>query len=199
MGTAENNTAILLVSSGTRLTAALGARLSPARFSLFSVATAVEGEEALLLSDFDAVILDLPLRGGGGVPLARRAARTGATGVLLLVKEGERARAEAALSGAGILVLGKPVGAARLTEALALLCSTSEKLRRLAARRAAAGDGASLSPEEEDVRLIHRAKWLLMTELRMSEPQAHRYIEKQAMDRCVPKRRIAENILATYK
>ena len=32
----------------------------------------------------------------------------------------------------------------------------------------------------------------------MSEEEAHRYIEKQAMDRCTTRREIAESILRTY-
>ena len=51
----------------------------------------------------------------------------------------------------------------------------------------------------EDVRLVNRAKWLLIGELNMTEKEAHRYIEKQAMDRCVTKRAVAEQILSTYK
>jgi response regulator NasT len=32
----------------------------------------------------------------------------------------------------------------------------------------------------------------------MDEPQAHRYLEKQAMDRCIPKREVALEIIKTY-
>ena len=51
----------------------------------------------------------------------------------------------------------------------------------------------------EEIRLVNRAKWLLIGELNMTEQEAHRYIEKQAMDRCVTKRAVAEQILSTYK
>ena len=33
----------------------------------------------------------------------------------------------------------------------------------------------------------------------MTEPDAHRYIEKQAMDRCVPRRVIAQQIIQMYE
>ncbi len=46
-----------------------------------------------------------------------------------------------------------------------------------------------------EIRLINRAKWVLIEKQGMSEQDAHRYIEKQAMDRCVSKRIIAEEIL----
>ena len=50
----------------------------------------------------------------------------------------------------------------------------------------------------EEIRLVNRAKWLLISELKMDEPDAHRYIEKQAMDRCVTRREVAEEIIKTY-
>ncbi|MBR6052916.1 MAG: ANTAR domain-containing protein, partial [Clostridia bacterium] len=58
----------------------------------------------------------------------------------------------------------------------------------------------TLSIEEKmnEIRLVNRAKWLLISELKMTEANAHRYIEKQAMDRCVSRRRVAEEIIKTY-
>ncbi|HIT05611.1 MAG TPA: ANTAR domain-containing protein, partial [Candidatus Scybalocola faecipullorum] len=50
-----------------------------------------------------------------------------------------------------------------------------------------------------EIQIIDRAKWLLVDQLKMSEPEAHRYIEKQAMDRCVKRVEIAQNILRTYE
>ena len=38
-----------------------------------------------------------------------------------------------------------------------------------------------------------------MTHMHMREPEAHRYIEKQAMDRRTTRRAIAEGILKTYE
>ena len=50
-----------------------------------------------------------------------------------------------------------------------------------------------------DIKIINRAKWALINSLNMSEDEAHRYIEKQAMDKCISKRNIADEILKTYK
>ncbi len=46
---------------------------------------------------------------------------------------------------------------------------------------------------------MNRAKWLLIECLSMAEPDAHRYIEKQAMDLRITKREAAENIIKTYQ
>lgn len=50
----------------------------------------------------------------------------------------------------------------------------------------------------EEIRIVNRAKWILISEIKMDEADAHRYIEKQAMDRCVSKREVAESIIKTY-
>ena len=55
-----------------------------------------------------------------------------------------------------------------------------------------------LKVKMEEIRLVNRAKLLLISELSMTEPEAHRYIEKHAMDRCVAKKQIAEEIIRTY-
>ena len=50
-----------------------------------------------------------------------------------------------------------------------------------------------------EIRSVNHAKWLLIERTNMSESDAHRYIEKQAMDSCVKKSEIAENIIKTYE
>ncbi len=57
--------------------------------------------------------------------------------------------------------------------------------------------GGSKSPDDEE--LIKRAKSVLMEYLGFTEPQAHRYIEKHAMDMRVTKIEIARNILKIYE
>ena len=50
----------------------------------------------------------------------------------------------------------------------------------------------------EEIKLINRAKWLLISCLNMTEDEAHRYIGKLAMQQQRPKRDIAEGIIRTY-
>ncbi len=50
----------------------------------------------------------------------------------------------------------------------------------------------------KEISLVNRAKWLLIDRLKMSEEEAHRYIEKSAMDDCVSKSVIAQGIIKTY-
>jgi two-component system, response regulator PdtaR len=49
------------------------------------------------------------------------------------------------------------------------------------------------------LRIIDRAKWILISSMKMSEQEAHRYIEKQAMDIRSSRRFVAEGILKRYE
>ena len=63
---------------------------------------------------------------------------------------------------------------------------------------AAPCSGSSIEEKMEEIRLVNRAKWLLIENLKMTESDAHHYIEKQAMDRCSSKKEIALGIIKTY-
>ena len=89
-------------------------------------------------------------------------------------------------------MLAKPTSGAMLAQSLQLLCATRERLRRMEQKN------ASLEEKMEEIRVVNRAKCLLIEQFKMTEKEAHRYIEKQAMDRCVTKKTVAENLLSTY-
>lgn len=110
---------------------------------------------------------------------------------LLLLTESETPRP--LLTERGVLVLPKSAPDFLLQQAVQLLLATRQKLRKLETR------AAKLEARVEDMRLINRAKLLLVQQLRMTEAEAHRYIEKQAMDTCRKRRTIAENIIRTYE
>ena len=118
---------------------------------------------------------------------------TDAAGVLLLVKAEHFPDIDGRLTPQGVLVLSKPMSTQLFTQSMRLLCGTRERLRGLEKKN------ATIEEKMEEIRLVNRAKWLLIGELNMTEQEAHRYIEKQAMDRCVTKRAVAEQILSTYK
>ena len=45
-----------------------------------------------------------------------------------------------------------------------------------------------------EIRIVNKAKWILISELNMSEPDAHYYIEKKSMDQCISKRTVAKKL-----
>ena len=91
------------------------------------------------------------------------------------------------------MTLEKPLGKGEFLRALTFLCGVRNRMRSLEMRT------ASVEEKMEEVKIVNRAKWLLIDQLKMTEPSAHRYIEKTAMDRCISKREIAEIIIRTYR
>ena len=89
-----------------------------------------------------------------------------------------------------MFTLAKPTSRQTLQTALGWLVSARERLRRTETKT------LTLEEKMEEIRLVNRAKWLLIERRGMDEPAAHRYIEKQAMDRCVSRRAVAEELLA---
>ncbi len=132
----------------------------------------------------DAVIL-----GPGQFELAADLSEHSYTGVLLLA-EGEALRdLAAACAASGVLL----ADAQSLDAALPQLLALCSRLRLLRARTVV------LRQKLDDTRLISRAKLLLMSRFKMSEGEAHRYIEKTAMDGGTKRREVAERIIRTYE
>lgn len=65
--------------------------------------------------------------------------------------------------------------------------------------KAAESRADGLKRRLDDSKLVNRAKMLLISRLGMSENQAHRYIEKTAMDGCISKKEVAVRIIKTYE
>ncbi len=193
MSLKERFYSVLVVSSAEKLNSALSALFAeencdPVRFVTgVTAAKRVWSERA-----YDFIIINSPLPDDTGVRFAIDAAGSKGTVILLMVRSEIYEETFDKVASRGVFVLSKPVTQPLLSLALKWMSSARERLRGM--------EQKTLSMEEkmEEIRIVNRAKWLLITELRMDEPQAHRYIEKQAMDRCVGKREVAEEIIKTY-
>ena len=76
-----------------------------------------------------------------------------------------------------------------MATALQWMATARERLRKTEKKT------LTLQEKMEEIRLINRAKWILIERQGMDEPRAHRFIEKQAMDRCVTRRAVAQEII----
>lgn len=194
MDLSERCYGLLAVSSSAKFDESLSALLPRWKYSpVMFAGDASEARRLILENQFDIVVINSPLPDDFGTHLALDICENSGTGVLLLVRAEHFSDINARISPYGVLTVSKPTSPSIITQSLQLLCGTRERLRRMEQKT------ASIEEKMEEIRIINRAKWLLIEQLKMTEAQAHRYIEKQAMDRCVTKRRIAENILSTYK
>ncbi len=185
---------VLIVSSAERLNATMLSSLPESRYQpITAVPDASAASRMLLERPFDLVIVNTPLPDQFGTRFALDVCEKTAAGVLLLVKAEHYADIDARVSPYGVLTLSKPTSAGLFSQSLQLLAATHARLRRMEQKT------ASMEEKMEEIRMVNRAKWLLIEQLKMTEQQAHRYIEKQAMDRCITRRAVAEQILATYR
>ena len=51
----------------------------------------------------------------------------------------------------------------------------------------------------DEIRLVNHAKWVLISKLGMDEENAHRFIEKQAMDLRQTRSEVSQFIIRTYE
>lgn len=182
---------VLLVSASEPFNRSLRALLPEGMFSpVVTVGSEGAARRLLLERRFDLLLINAPLPDAMGTRLAHTAAESD-MGILLFVKGEQYDGVSLEMLRHGVLTLAKPATQHAVTQALRLLCASRERLRRMEKRT------ETLERKMEEVRLVSRAKWVLIARYAMTEEEAHRYIEKQAMDRCITKRELAEEILST--
>ena len=190
----EHIYSVLVVSSAEKFVKPMLEMLPEKMFDPIMTATdATQARRKLLENDFDIVIVNSPLKDEFGTRLALDICSKSSAGVLLFVKAEHYADITAKVMPHGVLTISKPTSSSMIAQSVQMLCSTRERLRIMEKKN------ASVEEKIEEIRIVNRAKCLLIEQLKMTESEAHRYIEKQAMDRCVTRRVIAENIILTYK
>lgn len=193
MSLKERVYSILIVSATDIFTSAFADLLPEARYSPVDTVTSISvAKRVLAEKTFDFVIINAPLPDDAGTRFAIDTCTTKQSAVLLLVKNDIHAGIHDRVAEYGVFTLPKPISKVTMTHALNWLESARERLRQLEKK------SISIEDKMAEIRLVNKAKWLLISELKMSEPDAHRYVEKQAMDRCVSRRCVAEEIIKTY-
>lgn len=193
MSLRERVYSILIVSATDSFTSAFADLLPETRYyPVYTVTSVSAAKRALAEKAFDFVIINAPLPDDAGTRFAIDICTSKQSAVLLLAKSDVHAGIHDRVAEYGVFTLPKPTSKPTMIHALNWMESARERLRQF--------EKKSLSIEEKmaEIRLVNKAKWILISELTMSEPKAHCYIEKQAMDRCISKRTIAEEIIKLY-
>ena len=194
MSLKERTYSILVVSSTDSFASAFIGSLPEIRYYPVLTASSVSAAKRMLKEkSFDFVIINSPLSDDIGVRFAIDLCSSRQIAVLLLVKRDIHSDIHDKVAECGVFTLPKPTSKPTLLQALSWMESSRERLRQL--------EKKSLSIEEKmaEIRLVNKAKWFLISELSMSEPEAHRYIEKQAMDTRRDRTEIAQEVLENYE
>ncbi len=181
---------VLLVSAAEKFNSSLSSLLPETDFwPVRIVKNAGAARRELLERSYDLVLINTPLPDDFGTKLAIDAAEENSNETLLFVKNDLYNEIYDKVIDFGVLVLPKPLSGQMVSQSLRLMCASRERLRRMEKK------AASIEEKMEEIRLVNRAKWLLIDKRGMTEEEAHRYIVKQAMDRCITRRELAEKLI----
>lgn len=184
---------VLLVSSGEKGITAISNLLGQNDFSpVLTVKNAGEARRLLSVRNFDIIIINTPLSDEFGTELALQAAENTCSGIMLIAKADISEIVSSKTEDLGVITVVKPIDRPMFFHSLRILSAMRDKLAVLE------NENKKLKQKLDEVKLVQRAKRMLMECLKMSESQAHRYIEKQAMDMRVTKYEVANSIIKTY-
>ena len=193
MDRSERCYSVLLVSASQKFTQDVLPLLPERSFSpVVKAADVSSARRCLLERSFDLLIINTPLPDEFGTRLALDICESTQSGVLLLVRAEQYPDVSARVGASGVMTLQKPTNPAIFSSTLRLLCATRERLRRMEQKT------ATLEEKMEEIRIVNRAKWLLIQQEGISEADAQHRLEKQAMDNRVSKKQVAEEIIKIY-
>ncbi len=190
----EKQNSVLIVSATERARAGIAGVLSPSRYSpIVMRGSAAETRRLMLDTPFSLVFINTPLPDEFGAQLALDLASSRMCCVALVVSSEAYEQVSGQLEDAGVITLSKPCSAQNIRQAAALMAATRSKLAAMERKT------ATLEEKMEEVRLVNRAKWMLIERRGMDEATAHRYIEKLAMDARQTRRLVAQTLIRSLE
>ncbi len=165
-------------------------------FSVERIVTVGSGSEARRMlhnQDFDLVVINAPLKDESGEKLSVHIANEYKSTVILIVKNEHYEDISRNVEDYGVITIAKPINKSMFWFSLKLARAAHRRMSKMQK------ENQKLVQKIEDIRIVDRAKHVLLSYLSMSEQEAHKYIEKQAMDTRSTRRAVAEGILKLYE
>ena len=184
----------LIVASNKQISSALASAVRRSGADNIALAfDAVSAKRMACERGFELTVVYADSFSSQGVELARIFAARGTGGVIIIVDAKDADDISRRLEDDGIIVLGKPISHPELFRAVKMVNATNRRIARLIEEK------RDLLKRMDDMRLVTRAKLILMQNMGFTEEQAHRHIEKRAMDQRRTRAEIAMDILKTYE
>lgn len=152
-----------------------------------------EARRIIARQSFAVVVINAPLPDESGLELAIELCQKSTSAVILLIKAELLSMVFTPATEAGVLVVTKPLNPQLFTQTLQLGVAMRNRLKTLGAQY------EKLQNRLEEIRTVDRAKCLLIQHMHLSEEEAHRAIEKQAMDMRLPKLRVAKELIRRFE
>ena len=182
----------LVVSPSEKFTAELCSLLQERMFQNDSASNAGEARRSLHERTYDFVIVNAPLRDEFGSRLCIDASVNSGTIAVIFAASDIYEEITQKTSHHGVFVIRKPSSQQTVRQAVSLLVSAREKIRTVEKKAGKAEN------KLEEIRIVNKAKWFLIDNEDMSENEAHKYIEKLAMDSGITKKQAAQIVIDRY-
>lgn len=186
----------ILIASGNEKTAAMLIGLLKECCPGCSYSLSASGGEsrrAIGGSDYDMVVINAPLKDEYGIELAQMICSDTNSACIMIVKSENSDAVWAKLEDYGALVVEKPLS--RRDFYRSVRYANASRRRMLGLFK----ENIKLAGKLEEIKMINRAKFVLMQYLSFTEQQAHRYLEKQAMDLRCTKLEVAKKVIKMYE
>ena len=181
---------VLLVSRDNKIVTQISAFLVPPMFELTTTSDYNEARRLATERTFDIIIADSG--DGYDTDFAINVADSYST-VLLLVPNEHFDEISYRVEGYGILTTTKPFEPFYFYNMIKVAIAVHYKVQVLSSQT------IKLKNKMEEIRIVNRAKLLLIQRLNLSEAEAHRYLEKEAMDRGLKRITLAQEVIKMYE
>ncbi len=139
--------------------------------------------------DYDVYIIDSPLPDESGEKLAEYLAEKSASQVLMIVDTEHFDEISESVELFGVITIPTPLDRTTFWVSLKAAQALFKKMVSMQKKNSA------LQSKIEEIRIVDRAKCILIAQLSMSEEEAHKFIEQQAMKTRKSRRQIAEELI----
>jgi two-component system, response regulator PdtaR len=161
---------------------------SSAEYSL----SAGEARRKLDFFEPELILVNAPLQDELGIDFVLDIADITDAGIIILVKHEYLEEMQYKLEKVGALILPKPINKTMLLQTARFASQSRKSIKGLKLQN------DDLEKRMQDRKVIEKAKWILVEKMNMTEPQAHRYIQKRAMDTRTSQIKVAEEIILNF-
>lgn len=186
---AQNRYSVLIVSSSEQFNMAAKKVLPEKRFHTIEIRkSASQARRELLMRDYDVVLINAPLQDGMGTDFVMDIVEKSSAGVIFAVPNEIYGNVNDHLIEYGVLTMPKPVKKDELERMIRLLTALNDRLRKTQKKLRV------MTEKMDELKAMSRAK-LMLVEKGMTEAEAHEFILREAMNRGLTKKQVAQDII----
>lgn len=180
---------VLVVTKDSKLSSSMCAMLIPPLFETEILSDFNEARRRISERNYNIALIDYAE--GDGAEFAIDAADS-LTTILLFTPPEHFEEVSYRVEAYGIITVTNPFDQFYFYNMIKAAIAVQYKVQILSSQT------TKLKVKMEEIRVVNRAKMLLMQNMSMTEQEAHRYLEKEAMDNGLKRISVAEEIIKKY-